>query len=581
MHTKTGDMFLPPLGGNELLEDKRFQFGGKFWGDFTGFHQMNVEVLTEQVVRHLKCELDPVLREQENSDFLNSPIATVVPIEAKPRAPSGHGLTKAMLDELLFYSMPSLLPFTEELIVRFGGVHRRDNFQTVWNREAALREIVAAIILTSRGTVVDKANLLFDLFGHHDPAKPNVGRFCEAYDFDPYRIGPDAARTGEKLELFLPDGAMKSIVKDETTRPNCISLAECTALVQTILLRFLVHIDNVQAFHMASLLFDPVGNVPRVLKATIRTISEKSHQKTHDVTGPFLRFVARECGETGLYGINFTRHLNLKSIKIKDPFPRVHKELVLVISRDGSMDTIDVVTVEINESGELRSGRGGNYENSLNQVRCENELPRHLRKMGTFSKCQLDILSNHPLSAACYMFDFHCAVIDKFSFVSRFVACDILTEPLRRVTAFERWLTPRTEMSLDVKLDIPIDLMTLNNTDFPGHYGKSVVDTQLMKDTCSYGPSIRMSPVAVHGAVSSINHSQRCIECVRDSIVSLPFTKQFWTAANHAAELHRDRGVPAFIKVTISRARSLLDVRGHGKQDPYCTFEIGPLPSID
>lgn len=588
MHTNTPDMFLPELGGNELLEDKRFVFGGKLWGDATGFHQMNVEIQTEHVVHHLKCELDPDLRRREDASFLNSTIAPEVPLLAKPRGPSRHGLTKAMLDELLFYSIPSLLPFTEELIVRFGQVYDRTNFQTVYNTEAALREIVAALILTSRGIVVDKANLLFDLFGHYDPDKPNVGRFHKSYDMDPYRIGPDAAQSAEKLYPFLPEGALKSIAKDPSSRPNCISLAECTALVQTLLLRNLIHVDNMQAFQMAATLFDPLGNVPRIVQAKIDT----ANGLQRDVTGCFIRFVSRECAETGLYGINFTRNTNLKATMIKDPFPGISKKLHVLVSRDGSMDLVDKITVEIDGKGEFITGAGGNFNDSLHQVQRESELPRHLQKMGTFSKRQLEMPSDHPLAEACYIFDYHYTVIDKFSFIIKFMASDLLTEPLRRVTAMERWFTPRVEMSLDVKLDIPVNTKALDSiaplnfqlsdlSDFAR--GSNPQMSEFVDLQSEYPSPPNFTPISVHAAAKPVSRpmiSATPLPIMRpvrkrdrlDSRHSKP-SQKFSQFAVHAAA--HEVPIPAFVKVKIVGAHGLYDVNGNGKQNPYCKLAMG------
>eukprot|EP00917_Polyrhabdina_sp_WS-2016_P026673 GHVP01057167.1.p1 GENE.GHVP01057167.1~~GHVP01057167.1.p1 ORF type:complete len:3422 (+),score=599.59 GHVP01057167.1:195-10268(+) len=498
MYTQTKDMFLPPVDGEDVLQQSgKYKLGEGRWGDLTGFHSLHVDVFSQSISDRLKnaTSLDDIGNEIQASGVRNT------------KNVSENGVTKAQLDDLFFFTTPNVLPFTEQLICRFGKVDDPKNFQKVINTKISLRELMASLVIVSRGTVTEKAGILFDIFGHHDGAfRTSQNRQQLQYKHKPFVTGPEAFKESLQTRPFMPEGCLSLTQTDPGVVRNSISLSETTALVQAVLLRYLVHTENLKAMEIASSIFEHHNRVPRLLGASLirgqvdkyyaeppgtkknssvsqlfkklgskiqtslpggkKVAASDLQDGIRDVTLAIKRQMFREAAESGFFGFNPCTSGSLEGMGIRDPWPGMIKQLFCLFSPTGDLENVHLVQIQIAGNGSYTRGTGGYYKH-IDNIR----VPFHRKECGRFGTTHVESNPKHPCYEAVVAFNTHEICIDKYSFITKFLQTDILSEPLRRASSIDTLIAIRVPLMAEVELRLPLSLEALRQgfpLRFPG-----------------------------------------------------------------------------------------------------------------
>ncbi|KAH7649883.1 hypothetical protein FG379_001727 [Cryptosporidium bovis] len=262
-----------------------FSFGKQQWGDYSGYHSIYAPVNVESYRNELHSEL----KEEKLKEWESEPKQSVLSIirnlrkmdeaggnlETLPTLKSmypgkleistgKYGPTRSQLQQLFFFSAPSLLPYVDEIVESFAKISSNLSEEKISLTPVPLRELIASIILSSRGTLSEKANLLFDLFGYDDPNRSSVAFHSMYYSHTPQC--PAAIQVGSQLNTHLP---LEVSDKLGVAPSNVISLAGVAAIVQTACIRSNIPLDNVGIYQITASVFDHYFDVPSVLKALI------------------------------------------------------------------------------------------------------------------------------------------------------------------------------------------------------------------------------------------------------------------------------------------------------------------------
>lgn len=264
----TAEMFLPELGGRGLVSSgMHLKAGSGVWGDMGVFDPMYVD--SHSVDAGSDSEEFAIKKSS------SSIICTMTPLD-RPRC--FHGFIKSTLEEVFFFAFPLLLPYSESITEIFGRVKDRNNFQQMLNTDVSLRELLTTLILHATGPVLDKLNLLFDLYAHQEPEKlalqeqagetefltSNALYYCpqpfadtmSPMSYKQIAMLQRVERCACASEPFMPRDAQTEIVKDSRIRNNAISLRACVALTQQILSRSGIHLNTMDAIFYACTIFD-------------------------------------------------------------------------------------------------------------------------------------------------------------------------------------------------------------------------------------------------------------------------------------------------------------------------------------
>lgn len=262
-----------------------FSFGKQQWGDYGGYHCIYAPVNVESYRNELHSEL----KEEKLKEWESEPRQSVLDIirghrkmdesggnlDALPTMRSmypgkleistgKYGPTRSQLQQLFFFSAPSLLPYVDEIVESFAKISMNSSEEKVTLTPVPLRELIASIILCSRGTLSEKANLLFDLFGYDDANRLSVAFHSMYYSHTPQY--PAAIQIGSQLNTHLP---VEVSDKLGVAPSNVISLAGVAAIVQTACIRSNIPLDNVGIYQITASVFDHYFDVPSVVKALI------------------------------------------------------------------------------------------------------------------------------------------------------------------------------------------------------------------------------------------------------------------------------------------------------------------------
>jgi len=452
------------------------------WGDMSPFHPLWVEMDLTQMTPRLQMDLSftgqqakkffDVVRQRVQRAMQISPAmidAFMPPIVPNPIVGSSsywsllsdspaysatgaeqlaivkpvaqEGINRAQLVNLLFNSVPSWGAYTNEIIRLFGRIvtppsqQQSQNIYTdprLYRHTICLREFIAAIITTARGTVSQKAELLFDLFGYHDPArKDDASTHCFHLTDEP---GASAYKVGiQKTPFTLP----KSAARDKI--PNAITLTAVTSIVQAVLLRCLVYVDKLAAHQIAAAIFEHTGLVPRVVSAKL---APRDGSAPIDVSPAVCKYIGSRAGDTGSVGIDFGMCKSLVELTISDPFPGASKDLLITIALPKGVTK--KITLEVGMSGIFVTGEGGNMPRAPN-------APTMAASNASFTLTSDEV------------------AIDKLSFVGLFTGSAFLSEPLRQLTSsVDRTFLPNFPLSCEVTIDHTIEEEDSEVTDILG-----------------------------------------------------------------------------------------------------------------
>ncbi|KAH0476679.1 MAG: hypothetical protein KVP17_000913 [Porospora cf. gigantea B] len=441
--------------------DSSMVLGGGCWGDITGFYPMYANV---DYRSHARKYEDFVSRNQPlDSNIRGAAIR-------QTERPAAYGLEYGAFTELLFHSIPSLLPKSHEIFEKFcGGTEGT----------IAVRDLVGSLVLISNGSVQEKAALLFDVFGHHEEEIHKAAQGAKNhnlyYDVSPWQVSDNTLALAEVESVPVPRGALMCIRNATWTETNRISVAECAGILHAICNRSLQHVDMFSAYQMACSTFDPEGLVPGInaaylvcqegldkedvkviqgdtsRRSTRRRNREIVQNLSIDVTSELLRWVQRECGEYGTFGLNFTHVESLEDLGIHDVFSGYRKTLKVCVN-DGNYDTPTVITLEIGVDSRVVSGTGGNFRRVAS-----GSQPGFEKQSGRFGTRNPAVELGHPLADASHLFEVHRITLDKQLFMTRFLASDFLSEPLRRFNSVHRFVQKKNLLDIDSQVALTVD----------------------------------------------------------------------------------------------------------------------------
>eukprot|EP01053_Blabericola_migrator_P008598 Blabericola_migrator_1__8597@NODE_44_length_16877_cov_133_659726_g40_i0_p1_GENE_NODE_44_length_16877_cov_133_659726_g40_i0NODE_44_length_16877_cov_133_659726_g40_i0_p1_ORF_typecomplete_len3288_score670_69C2/PF00168_30/2_6e03C2/PF00168_30/8_3e03C2/PF00168_30/2_1C2/PF00168_30/2_8e14C2/PF00168_30/5_6e06C2/PF00168_30/0_024C2/PF00168_30/31C2/PF00168_30/6_3e02C2/PF00168_30/52RabGAPTBC/PF00566_18/6_7e02RabGAPTBC/PF00566_18/0_00024RPGR1_C/PF18111_1/18RPGR1_C/PF18111_1/5_6e03RPGR1_C/PF18111_1/49RPGR1_C/P len=613
VYVPTSEMFLPELGGRGLVAaEATLRPGQGIWGDLAVFDPRYVGI-----DRHkLALERDRFMHSDSVTDLSalppndNAPniIRKFHPLD-RPRC--FNGFSKIYLESIFYVGFPNFIHCIEDLVCIFGRVKDRSNFQQVLNTNVSMREFLCCLILASNGSVQDKIELLFDLYGHHEPEKMRAQEDLGEYTYlgsnalyyfpisaadapTPSALKQAAAirkieRMSCSCEPILPTDCPPEIYEDSRVRMNSISLYSCAAVVHQVLARSSIHAGTLDCINLACQIFDPHARIPRVLVATIQaaedadvvgrlsdpsalncmaacstnTPSKVMQTVQVDVTSEMVEWVARSTAETGWYGLNFFKWYNLKSLDIIDPFPECEKQMTIALTPTGDLADCHSIVLDIDKDGVITGGMGGNYLDLHRRA-----IPAHLDRVGVVAAKRDDIFfveGATNLLECCYAFDLHRLVIDKFHFVMAFLSNPILTEILRRPSVFARNFTRQPSLriaaTIDAKFstsfcDRKLPLMFVNNqTSLPTRKHKKRGDGEYDSDDL------------VSTSTDTLAHPQ---DIEADDSTLAYFAK----SPIHASVPIEDFG-NVKMKIHIVGGRGMHDVETFGRMDPYCVISYG------
>eukprot|EP00915_Cephaloidophora_sp_WS-2016_P003588 GHVH01004843.1.p1 GENE.GHVH01004843.1~~GHVH01004843.1.p1 ORF type:complete len:3590 (+),score=538.13 GHVH01004843.1:354-11123(+) len=475
----------------------QFSPGEGTWGAKGTHHQLGAMMDYREFHARWKQKMLKSHVREEHNPLSQGP--KVIPMR-KSGAIKAEGWSVDQIKEIIFHTIPTIVPEVDRMVNEFAFINSSGE-ETLETCQASFVDMLAHMIISCRGSYLSKASMLFDLFGHFEKERDDAaaGKMLHQlyYDVHPWAVSQELLDRAQRFEAVLPAGSITEIRDLQQTMTNVIHINEIVPMIQQLLLRNGMHLDNYQTWSMAHHVFEPQGHCPSILHATIcsddspnhhhvdhssdsssrdgsvvesgksqpvtsrfRRVIGMSPKKTVDVdedveqpssvdvTYPIRRYVEKFCNETNFFGIDFNSIRDINDLGIRLPFHGGRSTLKIAVS-NGWPDHVDIVSLVFDSTGVPVSGSGGNYTTHVATNRAG-----FMSRAGPFGHNRTDLIPlSSPLIAGTYIFGSQVA-LDKRVFLTRLLGNEMLLDSLTRPTCVDRMPTTKSLLDANVTVEM-------------------------------------------------------------------------------------------------------------------------------